>query len=128
MNAHQFIVDLMPYSMGIAAAAAVAIGWVAKKITVRVLVEKVRRANRSVQALFEQLDEREDALAEQRLLVEGLAADLAETRRCLRSVIADPLQGGTHHITLSRVREVAARPLPGESTGTHAATEEADRG
>lgn len=129
MNAHQFIVDLMPYSMGIAVAAAIALGWVAKAITIRAYREKVRRLTRSVRELTEQLDTAEFELREERDLVGVLAEDLSDTRRCLRSVIADPLQGGTHHIAMDHVRTVAARPLPGESTGAHAAiTEENDRG
>ena len=129
MNPYDLVVALMPWSMGIAVAAAIALGWVAARITDRALRERIRRALRSVRELTELLDTAEHDLAEERRLVDALVTDLAETRRCLRSVIADPLQGGTHHIAMDHVRTVAARLLPGESTGAHAAiTEETDRG
>ena len=130
MSAHELIIAAMPYSMGIAVAAAVALGWVAKAVTIRAYREKVRRLTRSVRELTESLDIVEFELQEERDLVGVLAEDLSDTRRCLRSVIADPLQGGTHHVAMDYVREVAARPLPGESTGAHAAIteEEDDRG
>lgn len=120
----------MPVSMVIAVAGAVAIGWMAARITVRVYREKVRRMSRTIRSLTEQLDSAEFDLADERHMVDRLVIDLDDTRRCLRSVVADPLQGGTHHVAMDRVREVAARPLPGEPTGTHAATttEETDRG
>lgn len=125
----EWMAPAMPLFMLVAVAGSVALGWVAARITARVLVEKVRRTSRSVRALTEQIEDAEYDLTAERRLVDHLAEDLSETRRCLRSVIADPLKASPRHIAMDRVREVAARPLPGESTGAHAAiTEETDRG
>lgn len=117
----ELMAPAMPLFMLTAVAGGVAIGWLSARITDRALRERVRRALRSVRVLTEQLDTAEHDLAEERRLVDALAVDLSETRRCLRSVIADPLKASPRHIAMTRVREVAARPLPGESTGAHAA-------
>lgn len=124
MSAHELIIAAMPWSMGIAVAAAIAIGWVAKSITVRVYRERVRRLTRSTRSLTDQIDTTEGRLREERSLVDALVEDLTDTRLALRSVIADPLKGHDRHIAMDHVREVAARPLPGESTGAHAAITE----
>lgn len=115
------VVAAMPYSMGVAVAGAAAIGWLVKPITLRVYREKVRRMSRSVRVLTEQLDTAEYELVEERALVDALAEDLTETRRALRAATADPHQASTRHMTIEHIREIAARPLPGESTGAHAA-------
>lgn len=120
----EFMAPAMPLFMLVAVAGSVALGWVAARITDRALRERIRRALRSVRELTELLDTAELDLAEERRLVDALVVDLSETRRCLRSVIADPLKGGTHHVAMDHVRTVAARPLPGESTGAHAITTE----
>ena len=89
---------------------------------------KVRRLSHSVRVLGEQLDTAETDLSEERRLVDSLAVDLADRARALRAAVADPAEGGVHHMAIARIREIAARPLPGESTGAHATTEETDRG
>lgn len=68
-----------------------------------------------------------DELLEERALVDGLVEDLIDTRKALRAAIADPSKASPRHMTITRIREIADRPLPGESTGAHAATEETDR-
>ena len=121
------VVAAMPYSMGVAVVGAAAIGWLVKPITLRTYREKVRRLSRSVRVLTEQLDTAEYELVEERALVNALAEDLTETRRALRAATADPHLASPRHMTIEHMRQVAARPLPGESTGAHAATTEGDR-
>ena len=124
-----WMAPFMPVFMLVAVAGSVVIGWVAKAITVRVLTEKVRRLSRSVRTLTAQLDTAEADLAEERRLVDALTIDLADRARALRAAVADPAQASPGHMTITRIREIAARPLPGESTGAHAAiTQEDDRG
>jgi hypothetical protein len=87
-------------------------------------VEKVRRLSRSVRVLTEQADTVEAELREERELSDRLAEDLVETRRALRSAVGSPYIGHAQHMTTTHIREVAARPLPGESAGTHSSAEE----
>ena len=125
----EWMAPAMPVFMLIAVTGAVAIGWLAARITVRVLAEKIRRTSRSVRILAAQLDTAEADLAEERALANRLLVDLAERGRALRAAVADPAQASPGHMTITRIREIAARPLPGESAGAHAAiTQEDDRG
>ena len=129
MSAHELIIALMPWSMGVAVVAAAAIGWLAARITTRVYRERIRRLTRSARSLTDQIGDVEQQLREERSLVDALVEDLTDTRLALRSAIGDPLKASPRHVSMTRVRAVAARPLPGESTGAHAAiTEENDRG
>lgn len=126
-----WVAPFMPVFMLVAVAGAVAIGWLAAKVTVRLYREKIRRLSRSVRTLTRQLDAAEAELAEERALSNRLLVDLADRGRALRSAVASPAQASPRHMTITRIREIADRPLPGESTGAHAAitiTEETDRG
>lgn len=122
MNPADLIVAAMPYSMGVAVAGSIAIGWTAKKISIRVYREKVRHLTRRVREISEDRATALADLAEERDLVNALMVDLAETRKALRAATADPSQASPRHMTITRIREIADRPLPGESTGAHAAT------
>ena len=87
--------------------------------------DKQRRALK--ETIADLIDAR-DELFEERSLVDGLVADLIDTRKALRAATIDPSLASPRHMTIDRIREIAARPLPGESTGAHAATaEETDR-
>lgn len=124
MTPADLIVAAMPYSMGIAVAGSIAIGWLAKTITIRGYRERVYRLTRRVRELTEDRSAALADLAEERHLVGLLVADLTETRRALRAATADPSLASPHHMTIEHIREIADRPLPGESTGAHAATAE----
>lgn len=117
----------LPIMMLVAVAASVAIGLLLRPVSVRVYREKVRRMSRSVRTLTDQLDTAEADLAEERALVNRLVTDLVETRRALRAATADPSQASPHHMATTHIRQIAARPLPGESTGAHAAFNEETR-
>ena len=124
-----WMAPFMPVFMLVAVAGSVVIGWVAKAITVRVLVEKVRRLSRSVRVVTEQRDAVEEELAEERRVLDQILIDYTDTKRALRAAVASPAQASPRHMTIQRIREIAERPLPGESTGAHAAiTQEDDRG
>lgn len=86
----ELLAPAMPVFMAVAAVGGVAIGWLAKKVVVRVLVEKVRRMSRTVRVLTEQLDTAELDLAEERALVDQITSGTDDIITAAR---------GAHHRT-----------------------------
>lgn len=80
------------------------------------------KQRRALKETIADLVDARDELIEERSLVDGLVADLIDTRKALRAATTDPSLASPRHMTTQHIREIAARPLPGESTGAHAAT------
>lgn len=80
------------------------------------------KQRKRLKATIADLIDARDELIEERSLVDGLVEDLIDTRRALRAATADPSLASPRHMTIEHIRAIAARPLPGESTGAHAAT------